>query len=156
MKLNQKGAVDLMFVAVLVVLVVAAAFTMWKINQTDETVSGPTNETAEVESNNLDTKSKVGMVERVSPDCGPPVYLDAEGNIVTENKTVPCDLGDFITVNGMEYQTSSGNVPFEDYWSVSTQGIEPGDSVEIRASLSGSGQYDDLSCQGCYLSELTE
>lgn len=39
MKLNQKGAVDFIFLAVLAVLVAAAAFTLWKISQTDETVS---------------------------------------------------------------------------------------------------------------------
>ncbi|MDX1765520.1 MAG: hypothetical protein R3313_01055 [Candidatus Saccharimonadales bacterium] len=39
MRLNQKGMVDLLFVVVLVVLVAAAAFTFWKISQTDETVS---------------------------------------------------------------------------------------------------------------------
>lgn len=45
-KLNQKGAVDLMFVGVLVVLVAAAAFTMWRIQAADETVSDTAANTA--------------------------------------------------------------------------------------------------------------
>lgn len=39
MKLNQKGAVDFMFVAVLAVLVAAATFTMWRIQAADETIN---------------------------------------------------------------------------------------------------------------------
>lgn len=39
MKLNQKGVVDLIPVIVLVVLVAAAAFTLWQVNKADETVS---------------------------------------------------------------------------------------------------------------------
>lgn len=39
MKNNQNGAVDFMFLIVLVVLVAAAAFTFWRVNQADETVN---------------------------------------------------------------------------------------------------------------------
>lgn len=39
MKLNQEGAVDFLFVSTLVVLVAAAAFTVWRIQAADETVS---------------------------------------------------------------------------------------------------------------------
>ena len=39
MKLNQKGAVDFIFVAVLVVLLAASAFTLWRIQAADQTVS---------------------------------------------------------------------------------------------------------------------
>ena len=45
-KVDQRGVVDLAFVVALVVLVAAASFTFWKINQTDETVSDTANNTA--------------------------------------------------------------------------------------------------------------
>lgn len=48
MKLNQKGAVDLIFVAVLIVLLAAGAFTLWRIQSADETVSETAANTSEV------------------------------------------------------------------------------------------------------------
>ena len=64
-KLNQNGAIDLMFVAVLVVLVAATAFTLWRINQADETVSDTE---ANTSNQSILTKSGSDSEERPEED----------------------------------------------------------------------------------------
>lgn len=47
MKLNQKGAVDLVFAAVLIVLIAAGAFAVWRMQSTDETGDEKTTSSAD-------------------------------------------------------------------------------------------------------------
>ena len=98
----------------------------------------------------------IGRVEKIHPDCGPDRYLDADGNAKTSNaKSYMCDGGDYITVDGISYQTSSGLIP-TGFWSRDIGNINPGDRVEIKAITKtyDEHEYRKLSCDSCYVRKI--
>jgi hypothetical protein len=113
MKLNQKGMVDLILVAVLVVLLAAGAFTMWRIQEADKTVSNTENNTQIGNSIPIPGTEETEAIEQENNDSDEPRVLPKSVGCV-DGPDDPAITG---KTDGIIYSEEYGfSFEHPDYW----------------------------------------
>ena len=104
---KQAGFSNVLILILLGFLLLTAGTYVYFMNESkQESKTTNTQQLPEVDDDGITTIG--GTLARISPDCGPELYIDANGNPAQSDESVACDAGTFVTVNNIKIQTASG------------------------------------------------
>ena len=110
-------------------------------------IVGKDNDSRISQSPDLPTKELRGKVTRINLN-GRDFIIDENGDKAPGPGYGIADTGDFITVNGQSFSTSSGNSSIEDSFYIDIKSINLGDEVIVNYAINESGNKT-LSCRNC-------